>query len=246
MPPRKHGNVATYLSYMKSAAVDILRPHITDPELLVKLNGITGTVYEELFKFYHSSWMLWKMWDASKAQTLALDLAVTAVLKQSGINPSDRRKEGEDQVVFAIGLAKFNMRSRLSSKHGKFLSLLVKKVRAILFFTLAMSPFSLSVFVRMLIFCFALLCCAFFFFFFFFFLFICRSDQWVIWLLGSTNFIQVVNVRDMGATNFFRIPATEASSSLAADSNMTVMCLSRKYCNNLSRIYQGKPETNQV
>ncbi|GJJ70524.1 hypothetical protein EMPS_02873 [Entomortierella parvispora] len=130
-PSRKHGGVLDYFNYQGRSAQEVLQEHfasdakaleaISRPE---KENVLEGSVREVLFRFYHSKWMLKKSWDARKASTQALDIAVNAIISLAGIN-----NESEAQVIFAIGLAVFRSGFGPSSKHLILLKKLVKKIR---------------------------------------------------------------------------------------------------------------------
>lgn len=132
-PSRKHGGVIEYFKYQSLVAKDVLKKHfvgdrrslneIVRPEM-VKI--LEGTVQEVIFRFYHTKWILKKRWDAKKAQTQALDLATTAIVRLAGTYD---KLEMKTRVVFAIGLAVFNSGIGPSSKHMVFLKKLILKVR---------------------------------------------------------------------------------------------------------------------
>ena len=130
-----------YFTYMDKPAVNVLREHFDDLDdsdkaqrnaKIAQLDQegiLQGSVRDVIFRFYHTKWMLKKRWDAQKAKTQALDLAISAILKQAKGAPTDDGHQQEDgPVVFAIGLATFNSGVGPKSKHMVLLKKLVEKV----------------------------------------------------------------------------------------------------------------------
>ncbi|GJJ73901.1 hypothetical protein EMPS_06259 [Entomortierella parvispora] len=129
-PSRKLGNVVQYLNFMNSNIQEALLPHARSDDDRAKISLMSGTVGEVIFAFYHSSWLLKKMWDCKKAQRSALDLAVGAVLAQAGFKPNSKRQD-QPTVIFAYGMATFNTRRGPASKAVVVEKKVVKALRGL-------------------------------------------------------------------------------------------------------------------
>ncbi|GJJ76203.1 hypothetical protein EMPS_08562 [Entomortierella parvispora] len=129
-PSRKLGNVVQYLNFMNSNIQEALLPHARSDDDRAKISLMSGTVGEVIFAFYHSSWLLKKMWDCKKAQRSALDLAVGAVLAQAGFKPNSKRQD-QPTVIFAYGMARFNTRRGPASKAVVVEKKVVKALRGL-------------------------------------------------------------------------------------------------------------------
>ncbi|KAF8940506.1 hypothetical protein BGZ47_007723 [Haplosporangium gracile] len=108
--------------------------------------GSFSSVLEALIHFYREPWFRRNRWESKKAQVAALDYAVESILNmaQRTITTKDsnnvEKKEtikgstwGLDKrlppIVVCIGLAKFNSRTGLPSKHGVLIKRFVQKAR---------------------------------------------------------------------------------------------------------------------
>ena len=128
-PSRKLGEVKTFLNFMGSNAKDVLLQNAKTQADRDQRANTQGTVREVLFRFYHSTWMLKKLWDKNKANKSAIDIGVGRIVQQAGLKEHVKRRTDEKPVVLACGLAKFSTRTGgPTSKHVVAQKKLVQKV----------------------------------------------------------------------------------------------------------------------
>jgi hypothetical protein len=84
-----------------------------------------------LQEFYGRKRILRLDHDMRKAKHAEFDVATDSLLRMVGSHIGRKRKDEED-VLFAIGLGKFNTRTKLSSMHGSLTAHMVSKVSTIL------------------------------------------------------------------------------------------------------------------
>ena len=129
-PSRKLGGVGDFLDFMNTPAKDILLPLAQSIQDRDTINRMNGTVREQLFSFYHSSWILKKLWDCKKSQRSAVDLAVHSMLAQADLNPNWKKQESSTAVL-GYGLSQFNTRRGPASMAGVIRQKSVKAVKTL-------------------------------------------------------------------------------------------------------------------
>jgi hypothetical protein len=105
IPPFSLSTLDDYFTYMIGPASDI--DHSTPP------------ILQRLLDFYNAPWYRKRQWDAKEASTACIDYSIKALLRMAnGSEGHDKTKNKNSRnVVFCVGLASFNSRTGLPSKH---------------------------------------------------------------------------------------------------------------------------------
>jgi hypothetical protein len=128
IPSYSLDNLPAYIRYMSA-------PHGTSPPIL-----------ETLMDFYRQTWYRRNRWDSKKAQVASMDYAVESILNMASRTITTQDSSGVERVetikastwgidkrlppiIVCIGLAQFNVKTGLPSKHAPLIKRFVQKVK---------------------------------------------------------------------------------------------------------------------